>query len=69
MSVSGAKSCAMASMAAAMVASSHARPVSAASVLEARFGVPAMPPKAMRAPVARPSATVTLKQPQTALMS
>ena len=36
---------------------------------DARFGMPAMPPKAMRASATLPSETVMLKQPQTAEIS
>ena len=66
----GAKSPAIASAAASTVASVQglARP-SAASAKDARFGTPAIPPKAIRADVTTPPSTVTLKHPQTALIS
>ena len=45
------------------------RVTNSASTAKAGFGTPAMPPKAIRAPVTTPPSTVTLKQPQTAEMS
>jgi hypothetical protein len=69
MSLSGVKSAAIACAAASTVASVQSLPISAASALAARFGTPAMPPKAIRALVTRPPSTVTLKQPQTAEIS
>ena len=69
MSEIGAKSSAKAAMARRMVASLQGSPVSAASTAAARFGMGAMPPKAIRALATMPSSTWTTKAPQTAEMS
>jgi hypothetical protein len=69
MSEIGAKSWASAAEAASTTASLHGRPTSAASVSTARFGIAAMPPKAIRAAATRPSSTVMLKAPSSAEMS
>ena len=69
MSDIGWKSASQASHASIRVWSSQGWPVIACSTWVARFGVAAMPPKAMRAPVTMPSSTVMLKAPQTAEMS
>ena len=69
MSLIGWKSAAKAGAAAATVASVHGLPISAASTARARFGVAAMPPKAIRAEVTTVSVTARLKQPQIAEMS
>jgi hypothetical protein len=67
--VSGVKSRGSSAAAATRLASQNARPTSAASAWAARFGVAAMPPKAMRAPVIVPPSTVTAKPAATEEMS
>ena len=69
MSVIGVKSDAKADSAASIVARDQSLPISAASTAAARLGIPAMPPKAIRAATTLPPSRVTLKQPQTAEMS
>ena len=69
MSLSGAKSSSKPENAALTVSSDHGFPIRAFSTAVARLGIPAMPPKAIRASLTTPSDTVMLKQPQTAEMS
>ena len=69
MSLIGVKSSAIASAAARNASMPSSAPTSAASAAAARFGVAAMPPKARRASVMRPSETEILKPPITAEIS
>ena len=65
----GAKSSASAACASAIVCAVHGCPTSAASAFAARFGVAAMPPKAIRAERTTPPSTATCKPTATAEMS
>ena len=69
MSSIGANSPASVRAASSAVASSHARPASAASVAVARRGVAATPPQPIRADAMRPSATTSATHANTAEMS
>ena len=70
MSEIGWKSAGNAASAASIVAVTHGLPTSAASTPAARFGVAAMPPKAMRAMPTLPSPSIeTRNAPQSAEMS